>query len=156
MFSNIQLLLILLTLLLLYINKTTAACASACTAGNYCSVFDACTACLAGYYCLGSAANADRYSGLNLCEVGYYCSGGIRTACATGYTTVYTGSTSVDRCMYLCTSSSGTGCCQSKVIIASSVTSIGIINFIIIIRKLIIIFRNYNQKVKGHIKHVLH
>jgi len=134
MFINIRLLLVLLTLLL-YINKTTAACASACTAGNYCSYYDACTACfLGGHYCLGTAANAASGSGQTLCEVGYYCSGGIRTACATGYTTVYTGSTSVDQCMYLCTSSSGTGCCQSKVIIASGVTSIGIINFIIIIR----------------------
>ena len=60
------------------------------------------------------------------CEVGYYCTGGIKLACSTGYTTLSTGSTSINQCLYLCTSPDA-NCCRDRVLIATSVLYIGIL-----------------------------
>lgn len=81
-----------------------------------------CTNCAAGHWsAAGQGLPCDQQ-----CDIGYYCIGGTKTACPTGSTTASTGSTSVNQCLYLCSSSDGTGCCQSRVLIATTVTSIGI------------------------------
>ena len=51
-------------------------------------------------------------------------SGNTCSKCPSGYTTVSSGSVSFDQCLYLCTSPSGAGCCQSKVLVSSTVTAL--------------------------------
>jgi len=134
--------------------RTTCSCAIGTYDVNY-----VCTLCEVGYYCTGgtryacstglttSSTGASSSSGCNICAVGYYMSGSTCTACSTGYTTSTTGASSSSDCSicangytltggycaYVCSSAGATGCCQPRVFISNTVTSIGTMHLIILV-----------------------
>ena len=118
---------------------TNSSQCSVCNVGYYMSD-STCVQCPSGYATVSTGATSSSQCSAcsvgylmsngqcNVCNVGYYMSGSTCVQCPSGFTTASTGSSSVDQCMYLCTSAVHlSGCCRSRVLIASSVTSIGIL-----------------------------
>ena len=114
--------LLIIQILLLCINLTSAACTVACSAGKYCSS-TTCQSCTAGYYCTGTNATAvantgrtpctaGTWSGASatsstvctaaLCGDGYYCSDGVKTVCPSGTGVAAGSGTSASSCTVVC------------------------------------------------------
>ena len=101
--------------------STSSSQCNLCNIGYYMS-YGICVQCSLGYTTASTGSTSS--SQCNLCNIGYYMSGSVCTQCSSGLITNSIGSTSVDQCLYLCSSSTGAGCCHSNVLMSSSVISL--------------------------------